>query len=78
MLANINRNQPQKHDRAVLLLEDLLLQLHEQPVEKPEINSHLVPGLKQLENALAQNPQLEWDFFREASTLVSLFHSSML
>jgi AraC-like DNA-binding protein len=69
MLANINRNQPQNHDRAVLLLEDLLLQLHEQPVEKPEINSHLVPGLKQLENALAQNPQLEWDFFREASSL---------
>jgi AraC-like DNA-binding protein len=69
LIANISHNPPQNYDRAVLLLEDLILQLHEQPTDKPEINSHLVPGLKQLENTLAQNPQLEWDFFREASSL---------
>jgi AraC-like DNA-binding protein len=69
LIANIRNKPPQNYDRAVLLLEDLLLQLHEQPTDKPEINSHLVPGLKQLENALSENPQLEWDFFKEASSL---------
>ncbi len=69
LVSNIGHNLPQNYDRAVLLLEDLLLQLREQPVDKPEINSHLVPGLKQLENALKQNPQLEWNFFKEASSL---------
>ncbi|MFA6293995.1 MAG: helix-turn-helix transcriptional regulator [Victivallales bacterium] len=69
LVSNIGHNPQQNYDRAVLLLEDLLLQLREQPADKPEINSHLVPGLKQLENALKQAPQLEWDFFREASSL---------
>ncbi|MFA6568506.1 MAG: helix-turn-helix transcriptional regulator [Victivallales bacterium] len=69
LVENIGCNPPQNYDRAALLLEDLLLQLHEQPAEKPEINSHLIPGLKQLENALAQNPQLEWDFTEEALSL---------
>lgn len=69
LIANIRHNPPQNYNRAVLLLEDLLLQMHDRPTEKTEINSHLVPGLKQLETALIQNPQLEWDFFREASSL---------
>lgn len=69
LIANIGNNLPQNYNRAVLMLEDLLLQIHDQPAYKPKINSHLIPGLKRLENALEQNPQLEWDFFREASFL---------
>ena len=69
LIENIGHNPPQNYDRAVLLLEDLLLQMHEQPEDKPEINSYLVPGLKQLENALKQNPYLEWDFKREAKSI---------
>ena len=69
MIANVGRNQPRNHDRAVLMLEDLLLQLHEQPADRPEINSHLVLGLKQLENAIRQNPQEDWDFTRDAKAL---------
>ena len=69
LIAIIGHNPPRNYDRAVLLLEDLLLQLHEQPADGPEINSHLVPGLKKLENALKQDPQMEWDFVREASRL---------
>ena len=69
LIENIGHKPPQNYDRAVLLLEDLLLQMHEQPTGKPEINSHLVPGLKQLENELRKKPQLEWDFFKEASSL---------
>ena len=69
LIENIGHNPPQNYNRAVLLLEDLLLQLHEQPSEKPEINSHLIPGLKQLVSAVEQNPQLEWDFTREAAAL---------
>ena len=69
LIANIQHNPPQNYNRAVLLLEDLLLQLHEQPSEKPEINSHLIPGLKQLASAVEQSPQLDWDFTREAAAL---------
>jgi len=64
-----NSSNPGDYDRAVLLLEDLLLQLREQPMDKPEINSYFVPGLKKLKNALMQDPHLEWDFMREASSL---------
>jgi AraC-like DNA-binding protein len=75
LVAGIGHNKPENYDRAVLMLEDLLLQMHEQPVDRPEINSHLVPGLKQLEVELMRNPQLEWDFTREASSLrVSYSH----
>ncbi len=69
LIANIRHNPPQNYNRAVLLVEDLLLQLHEQPSEKPEINSHLIPGLKQLVSTVEQNPQLEWDFTKEAAAL---------
>ena len=69
LIVNIQHNPPQNYNRAVLLLEDLLLQLHEQPSEKPEINSHLIPGLKQLASSVEQSPQLEWDFTREAAAL---------
>ncbi len=54
--------------RAVLLLEDLLLQIHEQP-EEGSVSSHLAPGLRQLMEAIAANPQLDWDFRREAGDL---------
>lgn len=69
LIENIKHNPPQNYDRAVLLLEDLLLQLHEQPSGKPEINSHLLPGLKQLLTGITQSPELEWDFAREAAAL---------
>ncbi len=69
LIENIRHNPPQNYNRAVLLLEDLLLQLHEQPTGKPEINSHLLPGLKQLLFMMTQNPELEWDFGREAAAL---------
>lgn len=69
LIANIKNNPPQNYNRAVLCLEDLLLQLHEQPSEKAEINSHLIPGLKQLVSVVEQNPQLEWDFTKEAAAL---------
>ena len=64
-----NSNHQGDYDRAVLLLEDLLLQMHEQPMDKPEINSYFMPGLKKLKNALMQDPQLKWDFMRESSSL---------
>lgn len=59
------RNYP----RAVLLLEELLLQLQQQSFNIARETNHLGPKLRQLEIAIQQNPNLEWDFQKEADTM---------
>ncbi|MCK4983146.1 MAG: helix-turn-helix transcriptional regulator, partial [Victivallaceae bacterium] len=56
-----------KHDRAVHLLEDLLLQLHEQPVIREEIPEYLRVPLDDLTTQLKAHPELSWDFEKEAA-----------
>lgn len=52
-------------ERAVLLLEDLLLQLQEQPLY-PDTEQHLYHPLHNLAEDIRQNPQLDWDLNKEA------------
>ncbi|MBR2435098.1 MAG: helix-turn-helix transcriptional regulator [Lentisphaeria bacterium] len=51
--------------RAVLLLEDLLLQLHEQP-PLPDTELHLYHPLLALSEAIRKTPQADWDMEKEA------------
>ncbi len=52
--------------RAVLLLEDLLLQLQEQPEAQMPMSSHLQPAFDLLGEKIRKSPELDWDFEREA------------
>lgn len=52
-----------ENPRAVLILEDLLLQLHEQRVEKK------ADPFRDLWDRLKENPECDWDFASEARTL---------
>ncbi len=56
------------HARAVLLLEDLLLQLKEQPT-LPDSEQHFYPALKALADDIRRNPHLEWDMKKEAAQI---------
>ncbi|WP_176011648.1 helix-turn-helix transcriptional regulator [Victivallis sp. Marseille-Q1083] len=64
-----------RYARSVLLLEDLLLQLREQPVRHIQVNCHLLAALNQLAAAIRRRPELDWNFEREAQRLaVSYSH----
>ena len=54
--------------RAVLLLEDLLLQMQEQPLF-PDTERHLYPPLQKLAEEIRRNPQLDWDMEKEAQNI---------
>lgn len=55
-------------ERAVLLLEDLLLQLQEQPFY-PVAEQLLYHPLHRLAEDIRQSPQLDWDLAKEAQTI---------
>ncbi|MCK5845129.1 MAG: helix-turn-helix transcriptional regulator [Victivallales bacterium] len=63
------RKTPAHRDRAVLLLEDLLLQIHEQPSGASVLSSHLKSALSRLVEEIEASPYLEWNFKKEASAL---------
>lgn len=52
--------------RAGWMLEDLLLQLQEQPAAPDKLYSHYVTALLTLRDRIAMNPLKEWDFRQEA------------
>ncbi|MCF6175583.1 MAG: AraC family transcriptional regulator [Victivallaceae bacterium] len=60
--------EPRNYDRTVHLLEDLLLQLHEQPVIHNELPEYLRVPLDDLLEQLKMHPELSWDFKQEAVT----------
>jgi AraC-like DNA-binding protein len=59
--------EPRNYNRAVHLLEDLLLQLHEQPVIHNEVPEYLRAPLDELVDQLKTNPELSWNFEQEAA-----------
>ena len=59
--------ESRNYDRAVHLLEDLLLQLHEQPVIHNEVPEYLRAPLDELVEQLKEKPELSWDFEHEAA-----------
>ena len=64
-----------QHARAVLLLEELLLQLQEQSPGCVRSSSPYVRRLHLLREKIADAPQLAWDFEREAEKLsISYVH----
>ena len=65
-LIELLNKQPTRDSRTVLLLEDLLLQLHEQPVETFAVDSYLQTGISQLVDEIRLQPCLDWDFKKEA------------
>lgn len=54
------------HARAVLLLEELLLQIQEQPAVPDKVYNHYMNPLLQLRDRIALEPLRDWDFPREA------------
>ena len=64
-----------QHARAVLLLEELLLQLREQAPGSAGTANPYVHSLRLLREKIADAPQADWDFEREAERLsVSYVH----
>ncbi|OGV50453.1 MAG: hypothetical protein A2X49_14780 [Lentisphaerae bacterium GWF2_52_8] len=64
-----------KHDRTVLMLEDLMLQLHEQEEPCGKASSYLRPAFEKLMSEIRQKIQREWNFDREADSMnLSLIH----
>lgn len=57
------------HDRAVSILEYLLLQLHEQQESNNTLPAHHEVKLKSLYKAIRKDPQLEWGFTKEAANM---------
>lgn len=55
--------------RAVLLLEDLLLQMQEQAVVHSRINVFCEQYIKNLRREIIASPQENWDFCREANNM---------
>ena len=55
------------YNRTVHLLEDLLLQLHEQPAIHNEFPEYLRIPLDELINQLKAHPELSWNFENEAA-----------
>ena len=58
-----------RHDRAVLMLEDLLLQLHEQDEREKNLPPFQATHFIQLVTRIRKNVQKDWDFEREAARL---------
>lgn len=56
-------------DRAVLALEDLLLQLREQDSGRGELPAYQDSFFAELLEELREKPQLDWDFRREAAKI---------
>ena len=54
------------HARAVLLLEELLLQIQEQPVVPDKIYTRYMDDLLALRDRIAMDPLLPWNFQKEA------------
>ena len=54
------------HARAVLLLEELLLQIHEQPTLPDKLYSRYMNDLLSLRDRIAMTPLAGWDFRKEA------------
>jgi AraC-like DNA-binding protein len=68
-LIELLNQAPIRHSRAVLLLEDLLLQLYEQPVESPAISGHLRSAISKLVDDMRTHSHLDWDFKKEAASI---------
>ena len=61
--------------RAVLLFEDLLLQMHEAMKDEKRHTPHQSEQLKELVPRIGANPEYEWDFAKEAQKChVTLTH----
>lgn len=61
--------------RAVLLFEDLLLQMHEAKKDEKRHTPHQAEQLKELVRRISTNPEYEWDFAEEAQKChVTLTH----
>ena len=54
--------------RAVLLLEDLLLQMQEQPA-LPYADPYFCHALEELAESIRKNPNLDWDLKKEADSI---------
>lgn len=57
------------HDRAVLMLEDLLLQLHEQSTGDTALPPHQAAYFSELIERIGRNFRRSWDFDKEAARL---------
>lgn len=57
------------HARAVLLLEELLIQLREQPALPPRTRTLHGGALRQLRDKLAEAPEKTWSFEQEAAAM---------
>lgn len=57
------------HNRMVLMLEDVLLQLHEQDDPDLKIPACHLPSFAELLEKIGRNPEKAWDFNREAAKL---------
>jgi len=55
--------------RAVLLLEDLLLQIQEQPLPHARVNVFCEQYIKKLRQEIVAAPRNNWDFAREANNM---------
>lgn len=69
LLDQLRQPGPLSHARAVLLLEEMLLEIHEQP-ELPDKIFHLYgESMNALREQLAKTPEKNWDFQQEASKM---------
>ncbi len=69
LLALLQHPNGARQARAVLLLEDLLLQMREQPVVHARINVFCEQYIQNLRREIIANPQENWDFCREANNM---------
>lgn len=58
-----------RHERKVLMLEDLLLQLHEQNEPGKKLPAWQAPYFVKLLKEIKKNPQQHWDFSRAATKI---------
>lgn len=58
-----------RHDRMVLMLEDLLLQLHEQDDHDKKLPAWQTPHITRLLEQIGKNPQQLWNFDEEAAKI---------
>ncbi len=58
-----------RHDRMVLMLEDLLLQLHEQDDHDKKLPAWQTPHFTRLLEQIGKNPQANWNFDQEAKMI---------
>lgn len=73
-LKNLMKDISQTKDRAVNLLEGLLLMMH-QAAQAEKSSPHLGEPLKELSEAIRLQPELEWNFQSEAENInISYMH----